>query len=334
MPTDQIHFEKIILAIAILLGCYAPSLAQHTFEAGKVIGVDACMKCHAAEIQRWEQTPHHKTIDELHRKPEAKAIAKKLGFRSVKRNDTCVKCHYTQKETNGRVRIDSGVSCESCHGPAKDWVNLHAVYGPGATRETESAAHRSERRLASIKAGMNNPGNLYLIAQQCLDCHTTPEEKLVDVGGHPAGSTDFELVAWSQGMVRHNFVRSNGTINAISPPERLRVMHIVGIMTDLEYSLRAASKASRVGTFGKAVGSRAAKKKQSLLQIQQQINHPLIEKALATLATLEIRIGNGEAILAAADELSRLTYQFAEEADGNQLSAIDPLLPTPEQYKK
>ena len=317
-----------------LMGCCAMSQAQHTFEAGKVIGVDACMKCHAAEIQQWKQTPHHKTIDELHRKPEAKAIANKLGFRSVKRNETCVQCHYTQKETNGRIRIDSGVSCESCHGPAKDWVNLHADYGPGVTRETESAAHRSQRRLASIQAGMNNPGNLYLIAQQCLECHTTPEEKLVDVGGHPAGSADFELVAWSQGMVRHNFVRSNGTVNAVSSPERLRVMHIVGLMTDLEYSLRAAAKATSVGTFGKAAGSRAAKKKQALIQIQEQLNHPLIANALTTVATVEIRIANSEAILAAAEKLSGIIYQFAEQADGSQLSAIDPLLPTPEQYKK
>ncbi len=317
-----------------ILCCCSVSNSQHTFDSSKVLGADACMKCHTAEIKQWEITPHHKTIDELHRKPEAKAIAKKLGFRSIKRNDTCVKCHYTQKEINGRVRIDSGISCESCHGPAADWVNLHADYGPGATRETESSIHRSQRRLASIEAGMNNPSNLYLLAQQCLDCHTTPEEKLVDVGGHPAGSADFDLVAWSQGMVRHNFVRSGGTVNAVSSTERLRVMHIVGIMTDLEYSLRAAARATTAGTFGKATGTRAAKKKQALRQVQELINHPLIDKALLSVAALELRIGNSEAILQAADELSALTYQFAEEANGNNLSAIDSLLPKPEQYKK
>ena len=62
---------------------------------------------------------------------------------------------------------------------------------------------------------MNNPHNIYLIARQCYDCHTVPNERLVNVGGHLAGSQDFELVAWSQGMVRHNFLRTGGTTNAV-----------------------------------------------------------------------------------------------------------------------
>ena len=43
------------------------------------MGSDACKKCHAAEIDQWERTPHHLTIDTLHRKPEANAIARKTG---------------------------------------------------------------------------------------------------------------------------------------------------------------------------------------------------------------------------------------------------------------
>lgn len=315
------------------MGMSSDLLGAEAFDPSKVLGVDTCVKCHAAEVERWKQTPHHRTIEELHRKPEAKQIASNLGLRSVKRNNTCVRCHYTRKETNGRVRIDSGVSCESCHGPAQNWIDLHADYGGGATRETESFDHKKQRRLASISGGMNNPSNLYLIAQQCLDCHTTPDEKLVDVGGHPAGSADFDLVAWSQGMVRHNFVRSQGMVNSSSSADRLRVMYIVGTLTDLEFSLRAAAKATTAGRFGQAAGTRAAKRKQLLREIQLRLNHPLLADALGAVQQLELKIGNSEAILASADAISLVAYRFAEEVDGTQLMAIDELLPTPDQYK-
>ena len=115
----------------------------------------------------------------------------------------------------------AGVSCESCHGGAADWLAIHADYGgDGVTKATESAEHRAQRVEDSIAHGMNNPHNIYLIARQCYDCHTVPNEKLVNVGGHLAGSQDFELVAWSQGMVRHNFLRTGGTTNGDAQPGR------------------------------------------------------------------------------------------------------------------
>ncbi|QDT70228.1 Perchlorate reductase subunit gamma precursor [Planctomycetes bacterium MalM25] len=301
-------------------------------DPAKVLGSDACKKCHAPEIAQWERTPHAMTIDTLHRKPEAKAIADRLGLRSVKRNDTCVRCHYTPKLVRGRPRIDSGVSCESCHGASQDWVELHAEYGPGVTRETEAPDARQRRRLASIAAGMNNPSNLYLIARQCLDCHTTPDEKLVDVGGHSAGSRDFELVSWSQGMVRHNFVRGNGA-NAPSALPRVRVMHVVGVMTDLEYSLRAVAKATTGGVFAKAAAQRAAARKQTLWALQRRLDDPLVQPALDAVATLELKLGNGDAVNAAADAIADAAYAFAERAAGERLAAIDDLLPNPTQYK-
>ena len=43
-----------------------------------------------------------------------------------------------QPHTIGRAR-----SCESCHGAAQDWLELHSDYGgPNLTRELESREHR------------------------------------------------------------------------------------------------------------------------------------------------------------------------------------------------
>jgi hypothetical protein len=154
-------------------------------DPAQVLGADSCAKCHENEVRQWKLTPHHETFESLHRNPAAKAITKRLGLSTVKRNDTCVQCHYTQQQKGERVRVVAGVSCESCHGAARDWIALHNDYGgSSATKAGESAEHRQQRRNASVAAGMNNPMNMYIMARQCLACHTTPNEQLVNVGGH------------------------------------------------------------------------------------------------------------------------------------------------------
>lgn len=302
-------------------------------DPARITGPDSCAKCHDAEVKQWMQTPHYRTFDTLHRTPEAKEIADRLGLRSVKRDGGCVSCHYTPQLQGNRERLVAGVSCESCHGGARDWLQLHADYGgPNVTRESEPAEHRVARRQASVEAGMNNPSNLYLVARQCLSCHTVPNEKLVNVGHHQAGTAEFELVAWSQGKVRHNFVSSGGTANAVSSPERLRVMYVVGLMADLEASLRATAEATEMATYAKTCAARAADRKQKLWQAQRLLHDPTLGEALEAVATVELKLGNREAILAAADAVGRAAYEFARN-DGRQLGAIDPLLPSPSTYK-
>jgi hypothetical protein len=179
---------------------------------------------------------------------------------------------------------------------------------------------------------MNNPGNLYMIAKQCYSCHTVPNEALVKVGGHKAGSQDFELVSWSQGMVRHNFVRGGGA-NASPTREQLRVMYIVGVMTDLEFSLRATAEATQNATFGRTCASRAARMKRQLREIQQQINNPHVARALDAVATVELRLRNAAAIVAAADGVATAAHAFAEQADGSTLASVDRWLPDPSRYR-
>jgi hypothetical protein len=115
-------------------------------DPAKILGPDSCAKCHEKEMLQWHATPHFATFDTLHRKPKAKAIADRLGLGSIKRNDTCLACHYTVQEVNSRTRVIAGVSCESCHGAAKDWLALHNDYGgPGVTKESETPEHHQHR---------------------------------------------------------------------------------------------------------------------------------------------------------------------------------------------
>lgn len=300
----------------------------------KVLSVEACAKCHQGEVAAWQKTPHFETFETLHRNPRAKEIAGLMGQQSIKRGNLCINCHYTLKLEGDTIRAVSGVSCESCHGAAADWLALHNDYGgPTATKETESDSHRQKRMDESMAAGMRNPVNLYLVAQSCLNCHTVPNEALVNVGTHKAGSDDFELVAWSQGMVRHNFLRTNGQSNATNPIEKLRVMYIVGQIADLEYSTRATGLATERSTYGMTSAKRAAAVAVRLYQIQQRVHDPLLEKILKTFSSARLAINNRSQLDSIAGEIKKIGIEFAIKSDGSKLEAVDPWLPKPETYK-
>ena len=299
-----------------------------------VVGVEACAKCHAAEINVWKQTPHHDTFLTLHRKPQAQEIAKKMGVSSFKHDSACVKCHYSIQEQAGALEAIAGVSCESCHGPAKNWLESHHDYGgPGVKREQESSEHRHQRLTASILAGMRNPENVYLVAQSCYRCHTVPDEKLVNVGGHVAGSLNFEMVAWSQGSIRHNFVRSDGRENAASGLPRTRIMFLSGMIADLEFSLRATAAATVKETYGVTSAGRAARAAKRLTAAQSKVNQPLLDEVLKAFNGVQLKLNNRDQLTEAADAIAELGTRFAATVDGTKLEAIDPFLPAADQWK-
>lgn len=303
----------------------------------QVLGQEACEKCHAAEVATWKKTPHHTTFLTLHQKKEAADIAKKLGLSSIKRGQVCIECHYTPQAAAdaSQVKAISGVSCESCHGSAEKWVKLHSDYGgPAATKAGESEAHKAQRISGSIAAGMRNPHNLYLVAQSCFRCHTVPNEKLVNIGKHKAGTENFELVAWSQGMVRHNFLESSGKENRPLSDERLRVMYVVGQIADLEFSLRATAEATEKAAYGVTSAQRTDRAAKRLIDLQTRINSPIVAQILEAYQGVKLKLNNRDQLLACAVKIAALGEQFADETSGHDLAPIQPLLPGVEKYKK
>jgi hypothetical protein len=300
-----------------------------------VLGNESCVKCHAPEIQVWKQTPHARTFNELHRRPEAKQIAAKLGLSSIKNEARCVACHYTQQaKAGGHVHAIEGVSCESCHGAAKDWLDLHHDYGgEGITRLTESPEHRRQRIARSVTAGMRNPCNVYSVAQSCLRCHTTADEQLVNVGGHSAGSLDFEFVSWSQGMIRHNFVRANGKSNDVSSPERVRVMFVAGMIAELEASLRATAKATKKATYGVTAAKRAARAGARLKSVTAKVDLSTLNQIVTVFESVSLRLNNAVELTAAADQIAKLGFTFAAQNDGLALSPLSGFIPKSDRFK-
>lgn len=292
------------------------------------------MKCHSAEIQVWKKTPHATTLDQLHRRPEAKTIAAKLGLNSIKNSGRCVACHYTQQETpEAGIHVISGVSCESCHAAAKNWVALHHDFGgEGMTRLNESPAHRAARVDASMKAGMRNPKNAYSVAQSCLRCHTTADEELVNKGGHPAGSLDFEFVSWSQGLVRHNFLLSDGKTNDVSSPKRLRLMFVAGMIAELEASLRATAIATEKATYSVTSAKRAARTGLRLGSVNKKVDSPLLKEIIRIFKSVKLQLNNEAQLTEAADQIAALGYEFAQ-SNAVDLSSLDRFIPDPDRYK-
>lgn len=305
----------------------------------KVMGVQSCEKCHAAEIQTWKRTPHSETFLTLHRKPEAQQIANKLGIANFKSDSNCIQCHYTMSanasgSVSEHLEAIAGVSCESCHGAAQDWINVHNDYGgPDATKAQESAEHRLKRLSSSIKLGMRNPVNVYLVAQSCYRCHTVPDERLVNVGGHNAGSLDFELVSWSQGTVRHNFVRTDGKVNAEETIERTRLLFVAGMIADLEFSMRATAKATEKSTFGITSAQRTARAIERLKSAQGKLEQPILAEILKVASGVQLKLNNQGPLEEAATAIHKLGLKFAASVNGEELGAMDSFIPPKDKWK-
>jgi mono/diheme cytochrome c family protein len=326
---------QFVVGFALFNVCGFALAQPERCDPTKTLSAEQCAKCHGNEVRVWQQTPHFTTYQELSRRPRSKEIVAKMGLRgTVKRNDVCMGCHFTVQQKGDKLKAIAGVSCESCHGSSRDWLNVHNDYGgPTATRETESEAHRQKRLQTSSDLGMRNTQNLYLIASSCLNCHTVPNEELVNVGGHLAGTDDFELVAYSQGRVRHNFLRTGNVNNAESSQSRLRVMFVVGLIADLEYSTRATSLATHKSTYGLKVANRAAQKAVKLYELQQKLNDPDLQALLEAFSTVSLRVNNREQLNEVADVIKNHGQRFASRHDGSNLAAIDSALPDPSTYR-
>lgn len=307
---------------------------QLNLDPHKVLGSESCAKCHAAETQVWKSTPHHRTFLLLHRNAEAQAIADRLGVAAFKQDSACTQCHYTMQSTDNGLEAVAGISCESCHGAARDWIDKHHDYGGlGVTRSQETTQHRFKRLSESINHGMRNPINVYLLAQSCYRCHTVPDERLVNVGGHKAGSLDFEIVSWSQGSLRHNFVRSHGEANDVSSRERLRQMFVAGMIADLEFSLRATAAATSKAEFGLTAAKRADRAAKRLAAAQKLVQQPLLEEILAVYGDVTLKLNNHQQLTQAADQVNQLGIRFAATVSGRDLFSIEGYIPASERWK-
>ncbi|MBL7013135.1 MAG: hypothetical protein ISR83_01825 [Candidatus Marinimicrobia bacterium] len=302
--------------------------SQVEYDPTLIRGATACANCHPAAVAQWEGTAHFKVFSgsesepAMHRRPETKKILKKLGMKSAKRG-VCVDCHFTTQHLAGkkRPRAISGPSCESCHGASGNWIEIHGVYGNDAsggkaTMETEIASHKVDRLKNADDNGMIRTSNVYEIAKNCYKCHTVPNEELVNVGGHNAGS-EINFSEWLNNDIKHNFLYSNGTENRGAPrdfdiPKRQNKNKVIGLLVDLEYGLRGYAKASSDGAYSSAMQTRIETAIGNLKNYDSAgVHSTYISDAIAITQGIKISIGSVNSLNETADGVKKIAQNLS-----------------------
>lgn len=318
-----------VLGFALLLA--GPAAAQTDWDHSKVLGPNKCAECHKETIALWKNTKHSKTFTDLPRSKKANEISKKMGLKRIKAGSLCLDCHFTTTVEGGERNAIAGISCESCHGPSQGYLKRHSEFS-GKKKETESEAEKTKRWADSEAAGMIRPHDMYRLAKNCYNCHTVPQEKLVNEGGHPAGST-FQLVSWSQGEIRHNVWYTEGKSNPEASPERKRLMHVIGLAVELETSLRAVGEATTKATYAVEMAKRAKRAQLRFDKVAEALGEPEIKEIQAAVKSAKLKLNNRDQLNAAADKVADAAQRISAKYDGSTFGAIDGLVPQADKYK-
>jgi hypothetical protein len=146
------------------------------------------------EYSTWVVQDKHARAFAVLTNPMATRMGKILGIEKPDTEPQCLACHALSVPEADRARtFDStdGVSCESCHGPASNWLGPHTTRGWTHER--------------SIAAGMRDLRDPARRAENCLACHLGSVDKAVDHEMIAAGHPDlyFELASFTAAMPRH-----------------------------------------------------------------------------------------------------------------------------------
>ena len=196
------------MRLAICFVVWSGISPAQTADAPKYTGPGSCASpsCHGGvqvrtttsvqqnEYSTWVVKDKHARAFAALTNPVATRMAKILGIERADAAPKCLACHALSVPDADRARtFDStdGVSCESCHGPASNWLGPHTT--KGWTHER------------SIAAGMRDLRDPVRRAENCLTCHLGTADKAVDHEMIAAGHPDlyFELASFTAAMPRH-----------------------------------------------------------------------------------------------------------------------------------
>jgi len=195
----------ITSSIGCLVGSAAIAAAQERplipqYDSGGRLGVASCASatCHGAatpaeggvvlqnEYTTWQTRDKHAGAYNLLLNDESKRMASRLGIGEAHTAKICLDCHADNIPVERRgpqFQLADGVGCESCHGAAENWIEVHTI----------NANQTSHQR--NIDAGLYPTPDPVARAELCLSCHFGDETKFVTHrimgAGHPRLS--FEL---------------------------------------------------------------------------------------------------------------------------------------------
>ena len=139
--------------------------------------------CHAEENGWWERDDHYVTIDPfLSRNKKYEDYLKRYGIlgNTAEINKSCMTCHGTVISAEAASEVETGVSCESCHGPGS------AYRDPHTEGDVKDGLNRSGYRRG-LELGMRENKNLEVRGRTCVRCHAITDQILIQKTGHPTG---------------------------------------------------------------------------------------------------------------------------------------------------
>jgi hypothetical protein len=176
----------------------------------RYVGTAACasQNCHGSVTARgdsprslqneyvtWYKEDRHAQAFAVLRSDRSRRIADLLGLREAPTEaKRCLDCHAVnvpKKAQGAKFRLEDGVGCEACHGPAGAWLERHTERGWTPAR--------------SVALGMRETTAPVVAAEVCLGCHLGSATKRVDhemlAAGHPP--LVFELDTFAANMPAH-----------------------------------------------------------------------------------------------------------------------------------
>ena len=202
----------LFLCVASVVCVSNAALAQPLPYAAKGthLGVVNCASslCHGAvspwkdarilqnEYITWSRVDKHATkAYAVLLEERSQRIVRNLGFtQPAQRVKLCLDCHAhnpAPAQRGERFRVEDGIGCEGCHGPAERWIAAHVA--PEATHAD------------NVARGLYPTSDPVAQARLCLSCHFGNKDKFVTHrmmgAGHPRMS--FELDTFSQTQPPH-----------------------------------------------------------------------------------------------------------------------------------
>lgn len=157
------HIVRVV--IFLLYICAIGSFLQEQ-QSISYIGVKNC-NCHNSlsrgkQVDIWKQSRHSNAYKSL-TTDSAFLIAKNKGLKhSANNSQECIVCHTTGSEDyiTKKFPIEDGVTCESCHGAASLWRDIHKKWN---------------KKADAIEAGLIltnlNDYTKPAIEKRCRKCH-------------------------------------------------------------------------------------------------------------------------------------------------------------------
>ena len=318
------------------------------------VGARTCLGCHRSEYVSWLRTAHYNNrVDRF----ETTETGISSRYRKLTGNlNLCYRCHsVSADERFGRTMVESGTSCESCHGAAggkSGWLNRHAVYGPNVTRLSQETPENFAERIAFCEgAGMVRSGRQYKVAMNCLSCHIAGNTVLFEAG-HKVHFDNFSLIPYMLGEVRHNF-HLNQRHNAQAPTldtrrrslsqiHRIRLYLIVEQLARMEVALNYLTELPSDDAMGDQLAdsltgifSDAAEELEEFTDVlveeispeRESLSEEEIDplrKAIAEFEQFkELESPTRAHASAAAQHISALAAEFLARHDGRKLGALD-----------